>query len=360
VLFPGLFRRFSGVTARAVTVLAVLAGCLAVVSAGSPAGGSPAAPGSTCNRVRFPVTVAGGTSAQVSGLLCVPVGDRGRRPLQVLLAGATYDSRYWLLPSTPGKPSYVGWMVAHGQPVLAVDRPGTGGSGRPPADLLTMASEADAVHQVVGLLRSGAGPGGRFDRIVLVGHSVGTSVALVEAATHHDVDGVVASGFLHSYGPKLGTLFGDMHPAAEDPRFAGATEPPGYLTTVAGVRAGYFYDAADSSPLVIGADEATKSTVTTGEESTIPAAADPAVSKAVSVPVLAAVGENDQLFCGGPLSFPCTDYHAIIRNEQSFYSPAAQLEGYVLPGAGHVLNLHDNSTQWFAAANGWLNRHFPA
>jgi pimeloyl-ACP methyl ester carboxylesterase len=100
--------------------------------------------------------------------------------------------------------------------------------------------------------------------------------------------------------------------------------------------------------------------MTTGEENTIPAAADPAISQAVSVPVLAAVGENDQLFCGGPLSFPCTNAAAIVAHEQGDYLSAAQLGAYVLPGAGHVLNLQKNSAQWFAAETNWIDRHFPA
>lgn len=354
---PAIFRHLTALAVRAVAVLVVLCGC--VVALPTAASATPAT-GSICSQVRFPVTLAGTTSVQVSGLLCVPVTGPAGHPLQILLAGATYDKQYWLLPSTPGGPSWVSWMAAHGQPTLAIDRPGTGDSGRPAADLLTMASEADVVHQIVGQLRAGAVRGRHFGRIVLVGHSVGTSVALVEDATYHDVDGLVASGFLHSYGPKLGTLFSDMQPAAQDPVFAGTGAPDGYLTTLPNTRADFFYDPADSSQFTVALDELTKSTMTTGEENTIPAAADPAISQAVSVPVLAAVGENDQLFCGGPLSFPCDNAAAIVAHEKSDYSPAAQLEGYVLPGAGHVLNLQKNSALWFAAATDWLNRHFPA
>ncbi|MDF3292238.1 alpha/beta hydrolase [Streptomyces silvisoli] len=349
---------------RAIAVILILFGCLATTSAGDSASAAsrrpPVAAGTSCRSVRFPAHLAGTASVQVSGLLCLPADGLGEHPLQILLAGATYDKQYWLLPSAPGRPSWVSWMAARGQSTLTLDRPGTGDSGRPPADLLTMASEADVVHQIVGQLRSGVRHGRRFGRIVLVGHSVGTSVALVEAATYHDVDGVVASGFLHSYGPKLGTLFSDMHPAAQDPRFTGETEPDGYLTTLPNTRATYFYDSRDSSPVIVDLDELTKSTMTTGEERTIPAAADPKISQAITVPVLVGVGENDQLFCGGPLSFPCTDASAIIAHEQPFYSPAANIEAYVLPGAGHVMNLQDNSTRWFAAATDWLNRRFPA
>ncbi len=345
-------------------MILLLFGCLAATSAGASASAAswrPSVPaGTSCSRVRFPVTLAGTASAQVSGLLCLPAGGLGGRPLQILLAGATYDKWYWLLPSAPGRPSWVSWMAARGQPTLAIDRPGTGDSGRPPADLLTMASEADAVHQVVDQLRSGAHHGIRFHRVVLVGHSVGTSVALVEAATYHDVNGIVASGFLHSYGPKLGPLFSDMHPAAQDPRFAGQAEPDGYLTTLPGTRASYFYDSADSSHAIAALDELTKSTMTTGEENTIPSAADPAISRAVDVPVFLAVGENDQLFCGGAFSFPCASASAIIEHEQPYYSPSAKVEAYVLPGSGHVMNLQNNSTQWFAAATDWLYRQFPA
>ncbi|WP_146259074.1 alpha/beta fold hydrolase [Streptomyces tateyamensis] len=272
------------------------------------------------------------------------------------MAGATYDRAYWMLPSAPGRPSYVSWMAGHGGSTLTIDRPGTGESSRPPADLLTMANEAGVLHQVVAEARTEL----HFRRVVLVGHSVGSSLALLEAATFHDVDGVIASGFLHTYGPKLGTLFSDMQPASQDPQFAAGTEPAGYLSTLPGTRSDFFYAAADSSPAVVGWDELTKSTMTTGEEQTIPAAADPAISRSVGVPVMISVGEYDQLFCGGPFAFPCSTAADIVRNEQSDYSPSAGPEGYVLPGAGHAMNLHENAVQWFAAAAGWLDRHFPS
>lgn len=320
-----------------------------------------AAPLSGCSGVHFSVTLQDASPVQVSGRLCLPVDVRSGRPLQILLAGATYDSRYWALPAAPGSPSWVGSMMASGEPTLAIDRPGTGGSGRPPADALTVSSEADVVHQLVDQLRKGRIGRVRPGRVVLVGHSLGTSIALVEASRYHDVDGVVASGFLHAaYGPQLGNLFSGLQPASQDPVLARSAEPAGYLTTRPNTRADLFYSPPDASRITVALDELTKSTMTTGEQASIASAADPAISQAISAPVLVAVGENDQLFCGGPLSFPCTTSAAVLEHEQPFYSPAAALEAYVLPGSGHVINLHENSSTWFAAVRGWIDRHVSA
>ncbi|WP_204070026.1 alpha/beta hydrolase, partial [Sphaerisporangium krabiense] len=307
--------------------------------------------GAGCRLVSVPVDVAG-RSLTLRGTLCRPAGPVPGT-VQVLLAGATFNQVYWLTPATADARPYVTAMTDAGYAVLALDRPGSGLSDRAPADALTLGSEVEAVHQVVARLRAGAVDGTAYRRVVGVGHSFGASVLITDAARHADLDAVVATGFVHSVGPRLDALNAALVPAAGDP-VLGVTRPPaGYLTTAPGSRAGLFLDASGAAPAMSPVIELTKSTMTTGEQATIAEAGDPAISAAVRAPVFLAVGEHDDLFCNG-LYLQCTDAAAVKAWESWFWAPGAGPATFVLPGAGHALNLHRNAPALFAAVRAWL------
>ncbi|WP_157099477.1 alpha/beta hydrolase [Microbispora sp. ATCC PTA-5024] len=328
---------------------ALVCGLAFLLAAGLPAPAAAATGG--CRLVAVPVTLAG-QKVTLRGTLCRPSGAEPAA-LQLLLAGATFDQTYWLTPGDAHAKPYVTYMTDAGYAVLALDRPGSGLSDRPPAADADLGSEVDAVHQVVGLLRAGRVDGHAYLRLIGVGHSFGSSVLVTDAARNGDLDAVVATGFVHSVGPKLDELNQDIVPAAGDP-VLGLTRPPaGYLTTKPGTRAGLFLDAADASPAMPAVIELTKATMTSGEQATLAEAGDPAVSGAVHVPVFVAVGQHDDLFCNGPY-LQCTDAAAVKTWESWFYPAEARLETYVLAGAGHALNLHRNAADLFAAVRAWL------
>ncbi|WP_433499653.1 alpha/beta hydrolase [Sphaerimonospora sp. CA-214678] len=311
-----------------------------------------AATASRCRPVSVPAPVADQT-ATLRGTLCLPSGQ-APDTVQLLLAGATFDQAYWLTPADTRSPSYVRYMAEAGYAVLALDRPGTGLSDRTPAAATDLGSEAGAVHEVVGRLRTGAVDGHAYRRVIGVGHSFGSSVLLTEAARNGDLDALAVTGFVHSVGPRLEELNEAIVPAADDPLLGLSRPPSGYLTTKTGSRADLFLDRAGVSPLMPSVIELTKTTMTTGEQATLAEAGDPAISGAVRVPVFLAVGGHDDLFCNGPY-LQCTDAEAVKTWESWFFPPEAHLETFVLDGAGHALNLHRNATAWFAAAREWLD-----
>jgi pimeloyl-ACP methyl ester carboxylesterase len=281
------------------------------------------------------------------GTLGVP---RGPAPgtIEVLLAGVTYDSFYWLAQPAPGQPSYVSVQLGAGFATLALDRLGTGRSDRPPADLVGLDSEVGALHQVVTDLRHAG-----FHHIVLVGHSFGSSIAVDEASRYDDVDGVAASEFLHGIGPGISAFENALVPAATDPVTGRSDPPAGYLTTRAGTRGELFYDPADSDRAVRALDELTKSTMTTLEQADLPAVQEnPAITEALRVPVLLSVGQHDQLLCGTTID--CSTAQSVSAWEAQFYPPQARLAVYVLAGAGHSINLHRNAAVWSRAAAAWI------
>ena len=104
--------------------------------------------------------------------------------------------------------------------------------------------------------------GHAFQHVIMVGHSIGSVEAWIEAARYHDVDAVIVTGALHALSPDIRALQNDLYPAVDDPAFAGSGLDPGYLTTVPGTRGSLFYDPATANPAVVAVDEANKDTVT--------------------------------------------------------------------------------------------------
>jgi pimeloyl-ACP methyl ester carboxylesterase len=326
----------------------------AALAALLPATARAEAGGLRCEPVSFPVTLSPGdaTVYHVAGDLCSR-GSVHHKTIQIALAGATYDHTYWDFPFQPETYSYVRRATAAGYAVLNLDRLGVGRSDRPAAGALSLPADAYVVHQVVQALRGGEmviHSFGRIaaERVALVGHSLGSSVAIIEAADYGDVDGVVLTGISHTLGAGFADVPPAIYPASFDPKFAGQI-PDGYLTTVPGYR-GLFYHAADADPAAIVADEQTKSTITTGEFSN-PAVFLP-LSLGIHVPVLEVVGDDDTLFCGAPT---CA-ISGSLSAEAAAYAPDACLETAIIPGAGHSLNLHLNAPATFDTVLSWLDR----
>src|ERR1700742_4624032 len=89
-------------------------------------------------------------------------------PTVVLLHGAGFDCSTWALHSR--------WFAHHGFSVLAPDLPGHGrSSGQPLATIADMADWTAALLDAVGA-----------DKARLIGHSMGSLIALETAARHPD------------------------------------------------------------------------------------------------------------------------------------------------------------------------------
>ena len=74
--------------------------------------------------------------------------------------------------------------------MLALDRVGYGASSHPNGDTLNYTTSAGYVHEVIQQVRGGA-LGDVPSAIILLGPSAGGDIALVEAGTYHDVDGLI-------------------------------------------------------------------------------------------------------------------------------------------------------------------------
>ena len=310
-------------------------------------GVASAAADAACTETSFSVRVA--VLAQpyaVDGTLCRKTDAANDRTLVITAHGATYNRTYWDWPQSPESHSLVRRLVSDVS-VLNIDLLGSGRSSRPLSLHLTQQAQASMLHQVVQKMRTRG-----FRTVVLLGHSSGSGTVTLEASRHHDVDGIVVTGFLHS-DPGLSVPL-SLYPAMLDPAFAGLGLDPGYLTTRPGTRAtNGFYNAAVADPSVIAYDEAHKDVVPWLQAAGFPLIInDPSISRAVNVPVLSLVGDHDP-FCESPSCPPAAD-------EAAAWSPAAQLELHVIANAGHDIHLHGApyAQAEYAYIRSWLQRRF--
>ena len=337
-------------------VTAALAAVAVAPAASAHAGGLPAP---TCAAYTLPVRIAdpGPASQTMWGQLCYR-GSREPATVQLLVHGATYSHLYWNFPYGNGYYSYVDAATAAGYATFDVDRIGAGNSSHPPSAALTVDAAAAALHDAVTALRTGAVDGHPFRRVVIVGHSLGSTEAWIEAARYQDVAAVIVTGVLHALSPAgLGALEADLYPAANDPKFAGSGLDSGYLTTVPGSRESLFYDPATTNPAVVAADEATKDTTTATELASGAAIlGEPPTdqpSYQITVPVLTVVGEDDSFFCTGVTAYNCADPASVRAFEAQYYSSAAHLKVVVIPDTGHDLALSTTAPLTDAIMIGW-------
>ncbi|HEX3785439.1 MAG TPA: alpha/beta hydrolase [Pseudonocardiaceae bacterium] len=333
---------------RAVAACAALAATL-LLAVPVQADTAPA----SCQDLYFPVTILG-TPQTMYGRLCVPAG--GARTVEVLIPGASYDSAYWD-PRSPSVSSFRLAMNNGGYATLTVDRVGTGRSSRPPSVLLTSVTQAGAVHQVVQDLRAGT-KSQAFDKVILGGHSVGSAVAIIEAGTYHDVDGVLVTGLTHGINPiGAAAIVATLIPAALDPKFAGKGYDLGYLTTDPGTRYASFQKPGPYLPAVAAMDESTKAVFATGEVvDTVLIGVVSTYSKLITVPVMLVMGQDDPAFCGGLIAPDCSTAATLLRDEAPYYSAKARLQTYVVDDWGHSINYAPDAPGYQAAVIAWANK----
>jgi pimeloyl-ACP methyl ester carboxylesterase len=291
----------------------------------------------------------------VRGQLCLPA-DSTPRTVQLLVHGGTYSRAYW--DTGDERYSYQRNMAAAGFATFAIDCLGAGESSQPLSALLTGTTQASVVSQVATKLRTGAVSGTPFGKVILVGHSMGSGIVVVAAATFRGVDGVILTGMTHSMDllALTGIFVDGVRPALLDPRLSQRGGDPGYVTTMPGTR-GVFHYPGDVSPDIVAADEATKDQVpATVVPDLITLAFTGPLSVGINVPVLIANGTKDTLFC----AYNCSGPAALRAAEAPFFSSAAQLTVHLTPNAGHSVALSEHAAEHRTAIRDWVSKRFGA
>ncbi|MEU5883521.1 alpha/beta hydrolase [Spirillospora sp. NPDC047279] len=323
---------------------------------------APAVPATAtggCTNVTVPVALGPGRPDDhvISGTLCTPESYAGGvKRVDLLAHGGTYDRTYWDWPQDPGRYSFVDKTTAEGRATFAYDRLGAGGGSRPLSTALSVPADAHVMHRLVQWLR-----GGDFDEVTVIGHSLGSAVAITEAAVYDDADRLVVTGVVHPPGLSAGAalVFGSFYPAVLDPKFAGRLLDPGYFTTVPGTRGIAFYHLPAADPAVIAADEKRKALMSETElaEAAVRIVAAAALNETARVrkPVMVVVGAHDQVFCG--LLLDCTREGAVQANEAPYYPQAPSLTARAIPGTGHSVALHPSAGASFQLIDQWIKSH---
>ena len=265
-------------------------------------------------------------------------GQLDGKVLQIALHGGSYNHKYWDADDLNGPYSYARFMACRGFAVLALDNLGAGASSRPDGDLVSIPTEAIAVHQIIQGLGSDpvAHP---FRKIVLVGHSMGSLEAIFLQGAYHDADALVVTG----WGMTPHRLQGFS------PEMFGALLPPPYVTLPPPVRAAFFY-AGNHDPDMPSYDEANLADTLPRGLATHAFAAmmngQPATSQPVTGPVLLVFDELD-------VTMPVS----LAANEPSMYPNASSVTTHVVNGVGHDLNLHRANVEEWAKMNAWIREH---
>lgn len=304
----------------------------------------PASAATTCQDVSYPVRVGLTpliTSQEtMAARLCVP---SGATTVQVLIPGGTYDRSYWDVGFDPATHSFTRAQNKAGIATLALDRLGTGKSSKPLSAIVTASTQASAVHQVVQTLKP------RFAKVIVAGHSIGSAMAMIEAGTWRDVDGVLVTGFTHKMNYiTVVPVLANMIPAGLD---------LGYLTTMPDTRYNAFHKPG---PLVSGAisfDEATKDVFSATEavDTILLNTVIIPISRNINVPVLIVVG-NDTHFCSSGLPLmgsDCSSAAALKADEGQFFPAVPRLDTYVLNGYGHSINYAPNAPEYHTVVSSW-------
>ncbi|WP_330270885.1 alpha/beta hydrolase [Lentzea sp. NBC_00516] len=298
----------------------------------------------SCQDVAYPVRIGltplVTSQETVAGRLCVPAGAT---TVQVLIPGGTYDRTYWDVGFEPSTHSFTRSQNNAGFATLALDRIGTGKSSKPLSAFVTASTQASAVHQVISTLKP------RFTKVIVAGHSIGSAMAMIEAGTNRDVDGVLVTGFTHKMNYiTVVPVLANMFPAGLD---------LGYLTTMPDTRYNSFHKPGPLIPGSILFDEATKDVFAATEavDTILLNTVIIPISRRINVPVLIVVG-NDTHFCssGIPLmGSDCSSPAALKADEAPFFPAVPRLDTYVLNGYGHSINYAPNAPDYHAAVANW-------
>ncbi|HVL89954.1 MAG TPA: alpha/beta fold hydrolase [Actinomycetota bacterium] len=306
-----------------------------------PATSTAVARPSTCVQINVPVSLTAGAPADqtIWTALCRPAGAQ---TVHVLQSGATYGAAHWDFPYRPAQYSYVRALNGSGIATLNVDRLGIGRSSHPPSALVTVDANAFVLHQLIAGLRNGGLGTNRFRpfaKVVTVGNSLGSVIAVTEAARYGDVDGVVVTGAnKNGNARELGLFAAQATPALADPRFAGRIDDPGYLTLPDETRCRTFWSDRDQDcdGPVATTDNALKETITaaegiragtwvmTGEQG--PGVPQDPDTSSIRVPVLLVAGSEDLVECGEGTD--CSDAESLRSSEGRYYPNAPSVEAF--------------------------------
>ncbi|KXG50215.1 uncharacterized protein PGRI_061820 [Penicillium griseofulvum] len=312
------------------------------------------------------------TALNISARYCEPIGPSPRRDaIQLLVHGITYSKDYWSALGISGVQSrlysWVDFATRRGYATLSIDRAGDGASSRPnPFHTDQIPLHAAVANQIATQLKRGQIIRGRsFEKVIYVGHSLGSIIGVDLAATYPDaVDALVLTGYAAAESASPLILETGLLPAKEalPARFGSVDD--GYLVTssLSGRQKAFYGRNGTFDPQVSSLDFDIQQTVSVGEMATASLAK---VATNYSGPVTVITGDQDATFCfvnetsdgsgpGGECGQGKTSGPARVS---SLFPAAANFSVTVLDNIGHCINLHYKAIVAYAVAHDWMDEH---
>ncbi|KAF2261870.1 alpha/beta-hydrolase [Lojkania enalia] len=293
---------------------------------------------------------------EASATFCSPKTMKGKEST-VLVAthGLGYDRRYWAPGYKEDEYSFAEYALKQGYSVLYYDRLGTGKSQILSGYVNQLSIQTELLAKIVKSVRAGKYTGKiQAEKIILVGHSFGSSISNELVATYPDlVEGAVLTGIGYDSGnsstiavPYIPSIFSNRIASMQSSAFKHLDtgylgfgdiyshvetffHKPDYAEDVAK----YAQDIAQ--PLAI-AEFLSLNTVQP-------------VAPEFKGKVLVTTGEFDIIICSGN----CVKTFASRYYKEIF--PMADAEGYVHLGAGHGVNFNYNATGFYKVIGNFLD-----
>ncbi|MGV9818130.1 alpha/beta hydrolase [Nocardia xishanensis] len=343
------------------SVVAAVVAVLPVAFAAAPLAAAETASGIVDREVTFavrnvnesgvPCGTDGGTYT-VHGHLTGPAdalaGDTAAGA-SLYLHGLELGEWFWRFGDVPGY-DHAREMAERGHVSVTVDRLGYGASGQPQGTLSCVGGQATIAHQIVQDLRSGdySADGGAvaFQRVALLGHSLGGAVTQVEAYSFGDVDAIGVfsySDLALTLEQLAGTLsWGSTCLTGGQRSSAGAA---GYSYLTPSVEAFQQNFLAQSPPDVRAAATPLRELNPCGDMVSLTEATliDPLRLGAITVPVLILTGTRDRVF----------DVNR-ARFQGNLYTGSADVTTVVLDGATHGLTMEPTAARFRDDLDSWL------
>lgn len=343
---------------RRVNVFRTSIATLLLLALSSPANGASAAtPDVVSQPVSFSVQNVNtsavpcstdGKSYTVRGHITGPAGAVSAGSVaagSLYLHGLELGEWFWRIPVSGY--DHVAEMAKNGQVSVTIDRLGYGESDQPDGAQSCVGGQASMAHQIVQQLRTGSYGGAlhpRFSRVALLGHSLGGSIAQVEAYSFKDVDavGILSYADIALSASALGTAatWGPTCVLGGQASAKGALGYAYFTKDQADYRAN-FLALANADVLAYG--DTRRAINPCGDlQSAVPAAVVSGLkANEIKVPVLLLMGDKDLVFDSSRLAL-----------QKPLYGGPTTAE--VLPGATHGLTTDANAAQFRSALDAWL------
>ncbi|KAF7195831.1 hypothetical protein HII31_02848 [Pseudocercospora fuligena] len=291
----------------------------------------------------------------IGASLCMPSNATQHPPntVEFLTHGTGFDRYYW--DFAPGY-SYVDTAIASNHAVFFYDRLGNGLSDHADPLIVQAPLQLELAHAMINMLRNDH----KFKKVIGVGHSFGS---ILTQGLNWAYPDLLDASVLTGYGVNTTTIatlgfdFGSnptIASIADSERFAGLSNGYTCSESVRGTQLDYLSSTPDSfDPAILAQAFAQRGLQSAGEMASAPVGG---VAKNYTKPLFVINGEQDFPFCLGNCSYP-QDQAAAVREAMYPAVKASGFGSYLVPNAGHGLNLHYSAQQAYEVIQTFLSKH---